>query len=151
MNEKWLKALAASSLLSGVDADDLTRITAFTEIREFAALESIYETGDPADNLYILLSGRIRFTSLLNDGELSETTLFGGGAFGSSGILPKQPKRRASALCLEPTVVAVIDGELFLDIANNDAPFREVVLPRLPELIRNHFLQSGVRPASPGA
>ncbi|HZU24612.1 MAG TPA: DUF1003 domain-containing protein [Bryobacteraceae bacterium] len=54
-------------LLSMLDNDELAVLAAQVDVRTFAARERIYKMGDPAPQAYVLISGRVRVSTLDED------------------------------------------------------------------------------------
>lgn len=89
----------------------LTHVNA--KLAEFERGQTIFAQGDVAENVYIILNGKIEL--LLPRGDKQprhSTTLYKGNVFGEVGVITQQP-RSGSAIALEDSSLLVIDGREF--------------------------------------
>lgn len=102
--------------------------------------EVVYERGDRADTIYVLVSGQLQHvlgpsanaTSLLRE-------LHPGEVFGWAALLKSQPYRLAKATALEATDCLVIDGEQLLRILEAEPETGNVVMSRFATMITRDY------------
>lgn len=102
--------------------------------------ETLYEAGGPAEDLYILVSGKI-------DHELQPgvharrpmKTLVAGDVFGWAALLEKVPNRLAKAVCTEDAVVICLNGEELLRTLESDPDAGDVVMSRFATMITRDY------------
>jgi toluene monooxygenase system ferredoxin subunit len=137
-------ALRAANLFKGVSEETLAALEALARRETYNDQGTIYDIGDPADDLYILESGRVEFVI----GREDRTSLAGfmlrqGEAFGWAALLEDHPRRIAKAACLDPSVVLRLNGGAVLDVLKSDPASGFLVMRQLSLLIARHTTQSG--------
>jgi CRP/FNR family transcriptional regulator len=116
--------------LIDVDARAIDQIARGAVERRYAANESLYRAGDPADGLYLVLAGKVlvvRQTALRSEllhtelagGVLGEIPVFGGGPF------------PATATAMEPTRCAHVSVTLIERLLRDEPSFARFALRRL--------------------
>ncbi len=99
-------ALKVCELFKGVADATIAKLDALAVREEHESLATLYDLGDPADDLYILESGRVEFVI----GREDRTSLAGfmlrkGEVFGWAALLEDHPRRIARAACMEKSVL----------------------------------------------
>lgn len=117
--------------------------------RRLEAGEVLFEQGDPADALYLVLEGRI---GVVVNGE-ARASLGVGECFGELGLVERAP-RSATARALQPSRLLVVDGARFQALVQESAQARELFstlqrVYRLPHrgVVTRHSGQLHGRPA----
>jgi len=96
-------------LFSLLDDEELNVLAAQVEIREFAANQRIYKTGEQSERAYVVLAGAVEVTLLDEDGqEVIFSTPHHGEAFGFASMLEATP-HQTTAIATEPTTCLEID------------------------------------------
>jgi len=101
-----LKNVALFELL---DADELAVLAAQVERREFDTPQRIYKMGEPGGKAYVMVSGKVRLTTI--DADHQEVVLAepeAGEMFGLASMLEESP-HQTTAESMEPTVCIEID------------------------------------------
>jgi CRP/FNR family cyclic AMP-dependent transcriptional regulator len=99
-NSDVLKSVPLFALL---DDEETAVLAAQVEVRHFAARERIYKTGTPGGQAYVLLSGKVRVTTVDEDQqEVIVDEPVCGEFFGFASMLEQTP-HRTSAIALEET------------------------------------------------
>jgi toluene monooxygenase system ferredoxin subunit len=137
-------ALRASGLFKGVAEGTLEALEALARRETYSEGSTVYDVGDPADDLYVLESGRVEFVI----GREDRTSLAGfmlrqGEAFGWAALLEEYPRRIAKAACLDPSVVLRLNGSAVLEILKSDPASGFLVMRQLSLLIARHTTLSG--------
>ncbi|MET0918005.1 MAG: cyclic nucleotide-binding domain-containing protein [Burkholderiales bacterium] len=137
-------ALNAAELFVGISDPTLAAITALAKKEERAAGSVCYDFGDPADDFYVLESGRVEFL-IGRDERLSPAgfMLRKGEVFGWAALLENQPRRIARATCLEQSQLLRIDGRQTLALLESDSASGYLVMRRLSSLIARYLASSG--------
>lgn len=133
-------------LFSGIADTTLARIASLARPEQIAAGGTLYRIGDPADDLFVLQSGRIEFVI----GRDERTTPAGfalrkGEVCGWAALLDGQPRRIARATCLEPSSVLRINGRETLNVLAGDTNSGYTVMRRLASLIARYLAPSGAK------
>ncbi len=80
------RRLSQVALFRGVTADALTRIVGLAHSRQLEAAAFFFNEGDPAEEFFVLTSGRVKLTQLTPEGHQIVLRLIGpGDAFGGVG------------------------------------------------------------------
>ncbi len=138
--------LGSSELFSGLPAETLGRLSGLGRSETFEEGETLYTVGDPAENIYILESGRVEFL-LGRDDRTSPAgfVLRKGEVFGWAALLESQPKRIARATCLEKSSLIRMNGREVLKVLEGDPGAGYVVMRRLAELVARYLSASGAK------
>jgi toluene monooxygenase system ferredoxin subunit len=138
--------LDVGELFSGIAERTLSEINALARREEFAQGGTLYNVGDPADDFFVLETGRIEF--LIGRGDRTSPAGFmlrKGEVFGWAALLDSQPSRIAKATCLEPSTVLRINGKQALKVLEADAASGYIVMRRLSSLIARYLAPSGAK------
>src|SRR5580692_11030628 len=105
---EFLKGVPLFSLL---DADEAAVLAAQVERKLFAARERIYKRGGTGGQAYVLLSGKIRVTTVDEDGqEVTVDEPANGDFFGFASMLEQTP-HQTSAIALEDSACLEISRD----------------------------------------
>lgn len=103
---------------------------------ELATGELLFQEGEVADAMYVILRGGIEIFQYLADGnELSLAQLGEGDVFGEIAVIDGQP-RSASARTRSTTELFALDREVFLKLLSQTPPLLYQVLGGLAEKVR---------------
>ena len=97
-NPEVLKSVPLFALL---DAEETAVLAAQVEVRQFAARERIYKSGSPGGQAYVLLSGKVRVTTVDEDQQEVVVDEPGCGEFFGFASMLEQTPHRTSAIALE--------------------------------------------------
>ena len=137
-------ALKVSELFKGIADTTVARLDALAVREQHASLATLYDLGDPADDLYILESGRVEFVI----GREDRTSLAGfmlrkGEVFGWAALLEDHPRRIAKATCMEPSTLLRLNGTAALEVLGAEPASGFVVMRQLSALITKHLWSQG--------
>lgn len=139
-------ALQAAEIFIGASDETLAKLNEIARREEHDAGSALYKVGDPADDLYILESGRVEF--LIGREERATAAGFmlrKGEVFGWNAMLEHQPSRIARASCLEKSVVLRLSGKDTLKILEGDPASGFHVMRKLSNLVTRYLTQSGAK------
>lgn len=139
-------ALNVAELFVGISEKTLAGIMALARKEEFAGDSMLYNVGDPADDFFVLESGRVEFL-IGRDDRTSPAgfMLRKGEVFGWAALLENQPQRIARATCLEPSTLLRINGRQALQALEADPAAGFLVMRRLSSLIARYLAPSGAK------
>lgn len=100
-------------------------------LKRFAAGEKIFLEEDPGDVMYLVVEGKV---SIVTYGTVLENVGMHG-IFGELALIDNAP-RSAAAIAAEPTEVALIDRDTFLDLVRQKPTFSLYVMRQLATRIR---------------
>ncbi len=139
-----IKALGRAELFKGIDQAILEKIAAVAQLREYEESDVIYELGDDADDVQVLISGRVRFTlGVGNRGQSSGSIMTGRMVFGWAALVDDQPRRVATAACLEDSIVLAVSGNQLMEILEQEPEAGFTVMRRLAAMIARNFVDMG--------
>ena len=139
-------ALDVGELFHGLERPIVEKLAALARRESYEPGALLYRPGDPADDLFVLDSGRVEF--LIGRGERTAPGGFmlkKGEVFGWAALLEGYPARIASARCLEASTVLRINGKAVLSVLEHDSAAGFVVMRRLAVLIARYLAASGVK------
>ena len=103
--------LEKSKLFDSLSERELQLLKENAVIREFPARQAIFEEGDEGDGIYVVLSGLVQISAVINDGDRRVLSTVGpGDFFGEMAVLDQEP-RSGTATCTEPCTLAFIRRE----------------------------------------
>ena len=139
-------ALNVGELFIGVAEPTLAALTALAKREEYAAGSTLYRPGEPADDFFVLDSGRVKF-QIGRDERTSPAgfMLKKGEVFGWAALLESQPHRIASALVLENSTLLRINGKQVLKLLESDPDSGFIVMRRLSALIARFLAAPGAK------
>lgn len=133
--------LKRSDLFQDVPDSTLEIIAGLADTVTFEEGDNIYQLGDDANDLYLLESGRVRFSmGVRNRPEALGSIILPGSVFGWAALLEDQPRRVATASCLEDCTVGVIKGAALLELFDNEKTAGYFVMRRLATMIARDFM-----------
>ena len=139
-------ALDVGELFNGIAAGTIASLAALARRESHPPGAVLYRPGDPADDLFVLDSGRVEF--LIGRGEHTAPGGFmlkKGEVFGWAALLDGYAARIASARCLEASTLLRINGKSALRVLETDPRAGFVVMRRLAALIARYLASSGAR------
>jgi CRP-like cAMP-binding protein len=134
--EEMMAALAQSALFKDVGDNALRLLAERAASARYGKGQLIFQEGDRAEALFILIEGAVKITVMSLDGEqMVLTTLGPHDIFGELALLDGKP-RSATAEVLQDTRVLAITREAFLTVLEKDRRLVETVFQSLGELLR---------------
>lgn len=105
------RLLDATELFAHLPADVIAHLTSLVETRELARGDLLFAQGDPSNDLFVVVEGKIAIATRSSDGRESlVAVLESGGLFGELGLFDEGP-RSADARALSPATVVSLGFE----------------------------------------
>jgi toluene monooxygenase system ferredoxin subunit len=139
-------ALDVGELFNGLNPSVLEKLVGLAKRESHPAGALLYRPGDPADDFFVLDSGRIEF--LIGRGDRAAPGGFmlnKGEVFGWAALLEGYAARIASARCLEDAALLRINGKAALRVLESDPASGFAVMRRLAALIARYLATSGAK------
>ena len=131
-----------TNLFSGVSEKILDQIVETSKARKYRADELIYKPGDDAIDIYLLLSGLIRFSLMGGAKSPSTGTIMRSRMiFGWAALVPEHPRRVATAKCIDPSTLLVMNGDRVMEALRDDPGSGFKVMERLCSMIARNFME----------
>ncbi len=143
MNDKAsiLETLKQVSQFANLPDSTLDVIAGITVRRDFEESDSVYSLGDDARDIFVVSSGRVRFSlGVGNRAGASGSIMTEGQLFGWAALIDDHPRRVATASCLEDSSLLVIDGTKLLEIFDRDTGAGYLFMRGLAGMIANNFM-----------
>lgn len=100
----------------------------------------LYDAGDKADDIYIIVSGKIEHALEPGVNARRPVQILGAGdVFGWAALLNTYPARLAKAVCIEPAEVIRINGDELLRLLESDPDAGDVVMSRFATMITRDY------------
>lgn len=134
------EALNRVTFFNLLDADSRNILANAGREMELAEGEILFQEGDPADAMYVILRGGIEIVKTLPDGSERPLTQLGTGeVFGEIAMIDGQP-RSATARTRQTSLFFALDREVFVSLLAQTPPLLTQVLRGLSEKVRiaNH-------------
>lgn len=123
-------------LLSSLSEEEMGMIAAGVEFKEYKKGELIFKTGDKADRLYIVCSGRMKIFTYQFDGREQVLYVYAPGDFVGAHNLIKEDEYRYNGEALEKTTISTINKTEFDKILIKNPKITLKILEKSFERIR---------------
>jgi CRP-like cAMP-binding protein len=134
-------ALKRTSLLSDLPQDTYAALAKIARRVHCEEGDILYNIGDPARDVFVMVSGRVRFSIGVGSRPESGASIFSAGdTIGWAALLNDQPRRIATAVCLEDSDLIALDGAQLLAIFDSRPDAGYLVMRRLAKWIARDFL-----------
>jgi len=131
------RSLAGITLFADLDEAERRRLAERCQWRRFAAGQTILERGGASREVLFIAEGSVNIVNFSASGrEIAYATLGPGDCFGELAAIDGQP-RSASVVAAEPTLVASLSAERFLELLKARAEVTFRMLCRLTAMVRS--------------
>lgn len=111
--------LSKIQLLSAMSSEDMALMDKISHMESTAKYQPVYLPGDPATSIYMLKKGRVRISSLSEEGKQVIHSILGpGNIFGELSLVDDAGEHESMAEALEETLLCIVhknDFEAFLE------------------------------------
>lgn len=120
-------------MFRGLSADDQSRLAALATLRDYARGDSLWRAGDPAENLTVIVRGRVKLVGSSGGNDVI-LELFGPGEpVGAIAVYNYIPYP-ASAVCMEPTTLLVLPRRDYFELLDRYPEFARAIIRDLTKL-----------------
>ncbi len=113
--------LSEHFLLKHISDADLDELASLTELSSYKADETIFNKGETADSMMVVVSGKVRVSAKATKGDdVVFATLGDGEVFGEIALIDGYT-RSADAVAIEDTEILALSNQSFLPILRKDA------------------------------
>ena len=142
MPDEIAQILAQAPVFAGVEQPALAAVAALAERLAYQEGDAVYGLGDEAEKVYLVESGRVRFTmGVGNRPGAGQSVIAEGQIFGWAALVEDQPRRLATAVCLEDTSVLALDGRRLLELFDAHPAAGYLLMRRLAAMIANDLIE----------
>lgn len=124
-------------LLSTLNQDEIDKISEGVVFTDYIKGEYIFRTGDKADKLYIVVSGKMKIYNYLTDGREQILYIYSAGDFVGAFNLLKEDEFKYNAEALEDTTISTLSKSKFDKIILNNPEITLKILEQAYERIRD--------------
>jgi putative peptide zinc metalloprotease protein len=110
------------------------------EVSVAAGTELVSE-GDPADRLFVVVSGRAEVSISGRRGPVALALVGAGEVFGEMALLSPDSRRTATVTALEPTLMLSLEADVFTALLETDAAARAAFEAHVEQLFTARFIQ----------
>ncbi len=96
------------------------KLAGFSSEKTFTRNAAIYNQGDPADNIFFLLQGRVKSILIRASGQQSILRIHLPHSILGLTALASNPVRDATAICMDPAVVVTMPRAMFNDLMRSE-------------------------------
>lgn len=134
--ELTAESLVGVQVFGRLDAADRGRLAALCSGRRYEAGQRILSHKDPTQDVYFIISGKVRVTIYsLNGKEITFRDQGAGEMFGELGAIDGEP-RSAHVMALEDSLLASMPRETFWEVLSSYPEVAGFTLKRLASLVR---------------
>ena len=132
-SERVLSAVRSVPMFRGLAPDDQKRVAALASLKEFERGDYLWHAGDPAENLTVILRGRVKIIRHAEDRDII-LELFGeGDPVGGIAVYNYIPYP-ASAVCLEPVSLLILPRREYFELLDRHPEFARGIIRELTRL-----------------
>jgi CRP-like cAMP-binding protein len=136
------KVLAKASLFAGLSNEALASIAKIAQTKNYEEGDDVYKLGDPASDVYVVVSGRVRFSLGVGNRASPHSIMEAGETFGWAALTGEEPRRVATATCLEDTTVLSMEGTALTEYFDTDTASGYAVMRQLADRISRDLLSA---------
>jgi CRP-like cAMP-binding protein len=123
-------------LFSGLDTQELGEISEGIAFKNYKKGDYIFRTGDKADRLYIVCSGKMKIYTFTPDGREQILYIYSTGDFVGAFNLLKEDEYKYNAVALEDTTISTLTKSKFDEIVIRNPSMTLKILEKAYERIR---------------
>lgn len=132
--------LEHTGFFSGLSVKQLEQVSRVSRLADFPQGSQIYGLGEPANEMFVLVDGMVRFTIGLGNRQThGGQILRRGEVFGWAALVKNARKRIATAQTLTACNVLAINGEQMLFLMDQDHSLGYHVMTQLNQLITGNL------------
>ena len=141
-------ALESAELFRLLKPEELASISNAAQERTFTVGQEIFREGDPGDGLYVVISGLVEISGVINgDQRQVFSQIKPGGVFGEMAVIEQLP-RSACATAVAPTTVLFLSRAEMQELINRSPAMASALLQLVSHRLRDfnqHYLREVVQ------
>ena len=132
--------LKSAPVFAGLEGEELAALADIALEQEYAPGELLFEEGQLAHHLYVLVTGKVEVFRMVDDKEYPLAIFGSRECFGEMAILDDEP-RSASIRALEPVTVLKVDRESFRELIHERPQISFAIFKMLSQRLRSKNLE----------
>jgi CRP-like cAMP-binding protein len=132
-----VRVLLSTYLFQDLSPAELEPLAETLHFREYKRGEYVFRAGEPAEFLYVLAAGEIKYVMTTAEGdEFILEVLTSGGVFGEPGLFAPEHNRVVDAMAIKPCSVLTIRRDRLIDFMHRHPPAMLRMLEALATEVR---------------
>ncbi len=127
-------ALRTLPVFRGLPVEDRARVAAIASLREFRRGDHLWQAGDPAEHLSVIVKGRVKVVRHAEAGDVILEIFGEGEPVGAIAVYNRMPYP-ASAVCLEPVSLLLVPRQEYFELLDRHPGFARSVIRELTQLV----------------
>lgn len=132
-SERIVTAVRSLPMFRGLSPDDHARIAALASLRDHARGDVLWNMGDPADALNVVVRGRVKIVRHADAGDVILEIFGEGEPVGAIAVYNYMPYP-AAAIAMEPTTVLTIPRREYFELLDRNPDFARSIIRELTRL-----------------
>src|SRR5262245_49627751 len=132
--DRILIAVRSVPIFRGLQEADQRRVASLATIREYARGDHLWDEGDPAEALTLIVRGRVKVVRSSEAGDVILEIFGEGEPVGAIAVYNYIPYP-ASAVCLEPVTLLVLPRRDYFELLDRNPEFARGVIRELTKLV----------------
>ncbi len=132
-SERIVTAVRSLPMFRGLSPDDHARIAALASLRDHARGDVLWNMGDPADALTVVVRGRVKIVRHADAGDVILEIFGEGEPVGAIAVYNYMPYP-AAAIAMEPTTVLTIPRREYFELLDRNPDFARSIIRELTRL-----------------
>ncbi len=132
-SERIVSAVRSLPMFRGLSPEDQSRIAALTSLHDHARGDVLWNMGDEADALTVIVRGRVKIVRHADAGDVILEIFGEGEPVGSIAVYNYMPYP-AAAIAMEPTTVVSIPRREYFELLDRNPDFARAIIRELTRL-----------------
>lgn len=132
-SERIHAAVRSLPMFRGLSPDDQARIAALASVREYARGDVLWNMGDAAEALTVIVKGRVKIVRHADAGDVILEIFGDGESVGAIAVYNYMPYP-AAAVAMEPTSVLVLPRREYFELLDRNPDFARAIIRELTRL-----------------
>lgn len=133
-SDRVLQAVRALPLFRGLSTEDQKRLAALASIREYGRGDFLWRAGDPAEQLTLIVKGRVKIVTHGDAGDTILELFEEGEPVGAIAVYNYMPYP-ASAVCMEPVALLSLPRRDYFELLDRNPEFARAIIRELTKLV----------------
>ena len=130
------RSLANITLFKGLSTEERSALERECKWRRYRAGEYLFSGGSLGSEAFFLINGELRILGIATSGqEFTLAHVKAGGSVGEMAAIDARP-RSASVVASRNSLVAILNGDRFLDVVSQHGEIGVALLKRLSSMVR---------------